>query len=228
MAPLSFHIRHEVTPDRCSEVFAAIAEGHPYQHVLQSARQETRLRQLGLITAQELSAEGQALVRLCRQKPALWGDLLHYLHYTRWTSCDPTVHGFSWLYRQFTNLLWQSTQTLVNDTFLKPTVGALIGIVEAEPAFTNAIGKQTRAGAVSLSTSSLVGTLNWLAALQPPMLTEHSFVRRFFCAPELTYWPSAGSLRSVEARLALICCFHLSGERRFVCSACSILQRWIG
>lgn len=185
MAPLSFHIRHEVTPDRCGAVLSAIAEGRPYQHVLQGDRQEARLRQLGLIAGQALSAEGQALVQVCRQKPALWGDLLHFLHYTRWSLREPTTHGFSWIYRQFTQLLWRANQALVDDAFLKPAVGALIGAVEAEPAFTDAIGSKTRAGAVSLSTASLSGALSWLDALQPPVMSGQQFTRRFFCPPEL-------------------------------------------
>lgn len=185
MAQLSFHIRHEVTPQRCGEAFAAIAEGQQYQHVVQADRQEARLRQLGLVTDQELSPEGQALAQVCRQKPVLWGEILHFLHYTRWSPLEPTAHGFSWIYRQFTQLLWHANQVLVDDTFLKPAVGTLIGTVEAESAFATSIGSKTRAGTVSLSTSSLVGALNWLAALQPPVLNEQMFSRRFFCPPEL-------------------------------------------
>src|SRR5262245_25654475 len=138
-SPLSFHIRHEVTPDRCRAVFESIVEGQPYQHVLQSDRQEVRLRQLGLVAANKLSDEGQALLQICRQKPTLWGDLLHCLHYTRWNLDNPLVHGFSWIYRQFTNLLWNTNQTNVDEAFLKPAVGVLIGMVEAEPAFEDAI-----------------------------------------------------------------------------------------
>lgn len=185
MSTLSFHIRHEVTPERCNEVFVAIAEGLHYRHVLQSDRQEARLRQLGLLTAADLSIDGQALALACHQKPALWADLLHYLHYTRWTSLDPMAHGFSWIYRQFVQLLWRANQVHVDDTFLKPAVGALIGTAEAEPAFATAIASRTRAGTVSLSTSSLIGALSWLAALQPPVMSEQHFSRRFFCPPEL-------------------------------------------
>ncbi len=124
MAPLSFHIRHEVTPDRCKAVLEAIAEGRSYQNVLQSKRQETRLRQLGLITNQHLSDTGRALVQICNQKPALWGDLLHFLHYTGWSPHEPAVHAFSWVYRQFTHLLWESNQVTVDQQFLKPDTAA--------------------------------------------------------------------------------------------------------
>ncbi len=185
MAPLSFHIRHEVTLDRCKVVLSAIAEGLTYQHVLQSDRQEARLRHLGLITNRELSAIGRALVQLCGQKPALWGDLFHFLHYTLWSPEEPTIHAFSWVYRQFTRLLWESGQVLVDENFLKPTVGTIIGMIEAEPAFVDAIKSKTRTGAVSLSTSSLAGALIWLAELQPPVMSEQQFSRRSFCPPEL-------------------------------------------
>jgi len=185
MAPLSFHIRHEVTPERCSEVFEAIAEGLPYQHILQSDRQEARLRQLGLIAGQQLSADGKVLAQVYRQKPGLWGDLLHFLHYTRWSPLEPTAYAFSWVYRQFTHLLWEDAQILVDDNYLKPAVGALINAIESDPAFADVIGSKTRAGTVSLSTASLVGALNWLAALQPPVMNGKQFSRRFFCPPEL-------------------------------------------
>jgi hypothetical protein len=132
-----------------------------------------------------LSCKGKSLAHIYREKPVLWGDLLHFLHYTRWSYLEPTAHGFSWIYRQFTRLLWQANQALVDDTFLKPAVGTLIGTVEAEPAFAAIIGSKTRAGTVSLSTSSLVGALSWLAALQPPVLDGPQFSRRFFCPPEL-------------------------------------------
>lgn len=185
MTPLSFHIRHEVTPERCSAVFEAIAEGLPYHHIIQSDRQEARLRQLGLVNRQELSADGKALAHVCRQKPALWGDLLHFLHYTRWSPLAPTSHAFSWVYRQFTNLLWEADNVLANESYLQPMVGTLIGAIEAEPAFAETIAHKTRAGTISLSTASLVGALNWLAALQPPVMNGQQFARRFFCPPEL-------------------------------------------
>jgi hypothetical protein len=73
----------------------------------------------------------------------------------------------------------------VDDAFLKPTVGALISTIEAEAAFTNVIASVTRGGTVSLSTSSLVGALNWLEVLHPPVVAEQQFERRFFCPPEL-------------------------------------------
>jgi hypothetical protein len=185
MAPLSFHIRHEVTPDRCSAVLRAVAEGITYQHVLQSDRQEARLRQLGLIADQELSTNGKALVQVCYQKPTLWGDLLHFLHYTRWSPLEPTAHAFSWVYRQFTQLLWEARDIFVDDGYLKPAVSTLISSIEAEPAFANVIESKTRAGTVSLSTASLVGALSWLAALQPAVMNEQQFSCRFFCPPEL-------------------------------------------
>lgn len=185
MATLSFHIRHEVTPDRCSAVFEAIAEGLPYQHITQGDRQEARLRQIGLVTGQELSADGRAVAQICRQKPTLWGDLLHFLHYTRWSPAEPTAYAFSWVYRRFTDLLWEETHVLADESYLQPLVGTLIGAIETDPAFADVIKDKTRTGAISLSTSSLVGVLNWLAALQPPVMNGQHFSRRFFCSPEL-------------------------------------------
>jgi hypothetical protein len=219
MAPLSFHIRHEVTPERCRAVIEAIAEGQTYQHVLQSDRQEARLRQLGLVTGQELSLEGQALAQVCRQKPVLWGEILHFLHYTRWSPREPTAHAFSWVYRQFTQLLWEANQALVDDGYLKPAVGTLIGIIESEPAFTDVIGSKTRAGTVSLSTASLIGALSWLAVLQPPVMNGQQFSRRFFCPPELMVLALSWVAQTSGGELGID--FLLSPERRkALCMLC--------
>lgn len=219
MAPLSFHIRHEVTPERCRAVFEAIAEGLPYQHIIQSDRQEARLRQLGLVAGQELSADGKALAQVCRQKPELWGDLLHFLHYTRWSPLEPTAYAFSWVYRQFTNFLWESTQVLVDESVLQPVVGALIGAIESEPAFADVIERKTRAGTISLSTSSLVGALNWLAALQPPVMNGQQFSRRFFCPPELMVLALGWVARTDGGELGID--ILLSPERRkALCMLC--------
>lgn len=182
---LSFHIRHEVSPERCQAVFEAIAAGSTYQHILQHDRQEARLRQLGLVADEQLTETGQALWTICQQKPALWGDLLHYTHYSLWQPEHPTVHGFSWLYRQFTHLLWQAHHTTIDDEFLKPAVNELIGRAEAEPAFAASIVGATRGGTVSLSPASLQGALHWLEALQPPVISEQHFECRSFCPPEL-------------------------------------------
>lgn len=219
MAPLSFHIRHEVTPERCYDVFTAIAEGLPYQHITQSDRQEARLRQLGLIESQTLSANGSALLRILQQKPSLWGDLLHFLHYTRWSPIAPTEHAFSWVYRQFTDHLWEASNVFVNENYLQPLVSALISKIEAEPAFAHMIGHKTRTGTVSLSHLSLVGALNWMAALQPPVINGQQFARRFFCPPELMFlalgWVAQTNGGEVDID------FLLSAERRqALCKIC--------
>lgn len=219
MASLSFHIRHEVTPERCKAVFQAIADGLPYQHITQSDRQKTRLQQLGLVTGRELSEDGEALARLCRKKPALWGDLLHFLHYTRWSPLKPTEYAFSWVYRQFTNLLWEATNVRVDESFLQPVVSSLIGAIEAEPAFADVIEHKTRTGAISLSTLSLVGALNWLAALWPPVLNEQHFSRRFFCPPELMVLALSWVTRTDGGELGID--ILLSPERRrALCMLC--------
>ena len=51
MAPLNFHVRHEVAPERVWGVLDAIVKGLEYEHITQSERQLRRLRQLELVTS---------------------------------------------------------------------------------------------------------------------------------------------------------------------------------
>ena len=82
---LNFHVRHEVTPERTSEVLQAIARGDTFDHVTQFERQMGRLRQLGLVTGTDLELTSLADMLLCitDAKPQLLPDLMHYIHYTR-------------------------------------------------------------------------------------------------------------------------------------------------
>lgn len=217
--PLSFHIRHEVTPERTKAVFGALAEGQPAPYVTQSSRQETRLRQLGLVAGTALTEQGSALWHICHRKPELWGDLLHVLHYTLWHSGEPTQHGYSWFYRQCVHMLWKGRQLALDDTFLKTTVASLISQADTAPYFSETIALATRGGTVSLSTASIKGVLAWLEALQPSVIEEGSFQQRSFCPPELLLLALGWVAQELEGELAID--FLLTPARRTaLCQLC--------
>jgi len=182
---LSFHIRHEVTPDRSWEVLSAIASALPYDHITQSERQETRLRQLGLLGGTVLSDDGRTIAQICEKTPAIWGDLTHYLHYSLWNPAYPLVNGLSYTYRHFADYLWEIGSVSLTESFWDPVVGFLIGEAEADPSFAGEVSAATRQGTVSLSKFSLVGATHWFRALVPTVIDEDRFSRRHFCPPEL-------------------------------------------
>lgn len=182
---LSFHIRHEVTPERSKEVFDAIGDTLPYQYVTQAERQEMRLRQLGLVVNDTYTENGKVLRLLCDKTPTLWGDLLHYHHYSLWDASFPVRNGFSWTYRHFADYLWKTGSVGLDGSFWDPVVAFLIGEIEASSCFGDKIPGATREGTVSLSRFSLVGALHWFRDLTPPVIQDELFARRHFCPPEL-------------------------------------------
>ncbi len=182
---LSFHIRHEVTSERSREVFSAIRLNAPLDHITQADRQQTRLRQIGLLDDNDLTTDGRTVDHLCERTPALWGDLLHYLHYSLWKADEPLEYGFSWTYRSFSDYLWRAGITCLDADLWEPVVGLLIGKIESIPCFSRSIANTTREGTVSLSKYSLIGATHWFRALTPPVIEREVFTRRAFCPPEL-------------------------------------------
>ncbi|MCZ7667417.1 MAG: hypothetical protein M5U34_09500 [Chloroflexi bacterium] len=132
---LSFHIRHEVTFDRTKDVFFALAREDTYEHILQNDRQLSRLRQLGLLNDESLTDFGESVFNICQRKPNLWGDLLHFCHYTLWQSQNSSENGFSWTYRAFVDYIWVVNNVQINVETLEPIVSTLINNIETEPHF---------------------------------------------------------------------------------------------
>lgn len=216
---LSFHIRHEVTPERSKEVFDAIGIFSSYDHVTQAERQETRLRQIGLVINNKFTENGEVVQRLCKKTPALWGDLLHYFHYSLWSTIQPLENGFSWTYQHFIDYLWKTGSVDLEDSFWEPVVGFLIGEVEASPFFTAEITQATREGTVSLSKFSLIGATHWLKALIPPVIENDIFTRRHFCPPELALLALGWVGRTRGGEIGID--FLLTQERReAICRVC--------
>jgi len=222
---LSFHVRHEVTYDRAKEVFFAISREEGYDHVLQANRQVTRLRQLGLLHGDTLTLLGEKVFALCELKPDLWGDLLHFFHYTLWKPENSSENGFAWTYHTFVDHIWLLNAVQINVDTLEPIVSTLINDIEAEPQF---LVEETQNAVVSLSWRSLKGVHNWLAGLVPPVIEGDQFTRRFFCPPELVILAAGWTAQQTDGELGID--FLLTPDRReIMCKVClldpSVLDR---
>lgn len=189
MSQLDFHIRHEVTPERCWAVLSAVTDGEDYSHVTQADRQVARLRQLELLTNQtgqpDVTALGQTLVEIGQQKTNLVFDLLHYLHYTRWTSAKPHLNSAFWSYQSYCHLLYDRQECILNLPFKEQIANELDIQIRSSALFGPYVEQKTRKGVVSISPNTLNGIQHWLAALTPPVIEDDTFSLRYFCPPEL-------------------------------------------
>ncbi len=216
---LSFHVRHEVTPERCYEVLNAWVMNQSYDQITQANRQLGRLRQLGLIAEDQPVNIGQITFKICQKKPTLWGDLLHFLHYTLWLETKSEENGFSWTYRAFTDYLWQKQEIKLDGDFWQPVVSTLSGQIESSPLFAQKIAAITKDGTISLSKDSLSGIINWLQALTPPVVEHNVFTRRSFCPPELTLLAAGWVAQTTEGEPGID--FLITPPRReAICRLC--------
>ncbi len=215
---LSFHVRHEVTPRRCYEVITRLRQQEALDDVTQAPRQVARLKQLNLVD-DKITPRGLDILNLCQERKVLWGDLLHFFHYTLWTRVTPEKNAYSWTYRTFTEHLWQMRAVDLQDHFWQAVVSHISGQIETGPVFEHKIATETKDGLISLSKNSLIGILHWLEALTPPVLADHYFIRRHFCPPELALLASGWVAQETEGELKID--FLLTPPRReAICRLC--------
>jgi len=182
MSKLSFHVRHEVTPERAWDVLTALAEGYSSDHIIQADRQLSRLRQLGLVeeTSISLSPMGLSLYKLGDTKRSIINEFFHFLHFTSWKPTKVQENTPFWSYRKYCEMLYERRSCTL-DSATRDAFTA-----EMNNAIYNAFGDQCyKKGALSLSTNSLSGIEHWLKALNPPAIEGNAFVLRQFCSPEL-------------------------------------------
>lgn len=187
MSKLNFHVRHEVTPDRVWSVLEAVAEGFDYEHVTQSDRQLSRLRQLDLVTSRgdlALTPRGQQVYQFGMQKPNALADLWHYLHYTHWRSAQSRENTMFYTYRAYSDLLHEKGRASLHKDMREIYTAELNGHISSEPIF-EGFETDLQKGAVSLSPNSLRGVEHWLENLSPSVIEDGHFERRHFCIAEL-------------------------------------------
>ncbi|MCU0496200.1 MAG: hypothetical protein MUF87_02475 [Anaerolineae bacterium] len=179
---LSFHVRHEVFPDRILEIIRSISDNEPIDTVVQWDRQLKRMRDFGLLTDDRtLTSIGEILLRVTLKKKIIWGELMHFLHYTTWNEASPYLNGFSWFYRTFCDYLFEQEGFKFGNTEISNRVCVQFNDqIEATEIFQPYLN-----GNPSLSANSITGIQHWLDALNPPVIVKNIFNRRNFCSPEL-------------------------------------------
>ena len=185
MTTLNFHVRHEVTPDRCWDVLYAIEQKNDYEHITQFDRQLSRLRRLDLVSKDGISIteQGAQLIRLGAHKPDLIPELFHFLHLTRWRETNPLEDTMFFTYRAYCNLLYERREVALDDE-REAIATELNQAISTVSAFADATSQMVK-GAVSLSVNSLLGVEKWLLRLSPSVITNDQFQCRHFCLPEV-------------------------------------------
>lgn len=191
---LSFHVQQNLTPERLRAILYAGADGtaDPAQLAMNCGLRVSVLekvvlpfvRQLGLFDAKSTSLTelGGRFYQLARQFPTLFSEAIHCLLYTAHVF-DSAKH-FSWAYARVVDALWTKDDCMVNGQ----TMAELVGIVvdEASQKFDVPVEK------IAFSHDSVRGVLNWLRALEPPVVESQSksnrFRRRHFCPTPLFLW----------------------------------------
>lgn len=222
MAPLNFHVRHEVTPDRVWDVLSAVERGIGIEHVVQFDRQLSRLRQLELMTPKgeaELTENGQEILRIGSRRLEVAWDLLHFIHFVRWKESNPIQDTMFFTYFEYCNLLYSKRE--VDMSAQREVLAAeMTSRITASSYFADEISKLEK-GAVSLSVNSLSGVERWLEKLMPEVIINKRFALRHYCSPELFLMALGYMTEITDAQLGIE--QPLSEDRReLLCRVCLI------
>jgi len=142
------------------------------------------VRQLGLINATGLSLTdlGAQFYQLARSCPTLFPEAVHHLLYT--THHFASDKRSSWAYAKVVDALWTSGERTLNGQ----AMAQLIGMIVDEAAQTYGVSVDQ----IAFSHDSVRGVLNWLRALEPPLVTDEGksdlFRRRYFCPVPTFLW----------------------------------------
>lgn len=190
---LPFHIQQNMTPESLRVILNLCRDGKgtadqvahalgiqvgTVQHILPF------IRQLGLLKPRDLllTDTGVRLEPLSERNPSLLAEAVHHILYT--THVFDAAKRFSWAYAVVADILWTGEVQVLDEKAKSQIVGRVAQ--RAEEVF------RVPADRVAFSRHSVRGAVNWLRALDPPVITgtrrTDSFRRRFFCSPITTLW----------------------------------------
>jgi hypothetical protein len=190
----SFHIQQNLSVERLQAILEVGAEGAADMTQL-AAKCELAasvlerivlpfVRQSGLLCASGLSLSrlGIQFSQLTHHSPALLPEAMHCLLYT--THVFDPAKRFSWAYARVVDALWESDAYVLDGQATARLVGMVVE--EASQAFGVPIEK------IAFSRDSIRGVLNWLQALEPPVIEStgksNCFRRRHYCPPLAFLW----------------------------------------
>lgn len=189
-----FHVRHDLQPALTAELLrlllvAPVGRTEPELHEMAvelgyklRARSDYRkllqsLTELDIITTEHrtftLTQMGRTIANLVSYQYELLPEFIHFLYYTAFDYS--AQKRFSWSYRVICQTLWQgSPYNIIPDRLVNIVTQAAVHEFDAE--------------AISFSSQSVSGVLNWLLAMTPPCMIRRdktlTFERRIYCPIE--------------------------------------------
>ncbi len=194
MKRLSFHIQQNLTPARLKAVLrlagdsAEGVEQVPSEIGLAPSVIEKVVlpfvRQSGLLESRDMSltALGRQFEEISQHSEMLLAEAMHHLLYT--THAFHQDRHFSWAYARVVDALWASGERVLDGN----TNSELVSIVVEGAARGLGVPVQQ----IAFSHDSVRGVLNWLQALDPPIVIVEGkrriFRRRYFCPVPAFLW----------------------------------------
>jgi hypothetical protein len=187
-----FHVEHNARPDIVQVILNCAQSGDKERLLLETDKSPSTvqrmlpmIRRLGLLCegkAFAITELGERMVTLSYHFPALLPEAMHCLLYT--THVFDPAKRFSWAYARVVDALWESDAYVLDGQATARLVGMVVE--EASQAFGVPIEK------IAFSRDSIRGVLNWLQALEPPVIEStgksNCFRRRHYCPPLAFLW----------------------------------------
>ncbi len=187
---LPFHIQHNTTPVYLQKVLSLVTEGDCTVEKLSSSQRLAKdtagkilrfLRQIGVLDGWRLSEFGERLRQLGQTHPDLLAEAVHVHLYTlHWTQPDAY---FSFAYATICDWLWERGEWKLDGRSVSQLVSVVVDAAEQL--------YKVDASQIAFSTNSVRGALNWLRALNPPVLTRSGgeiFKQRPTCPVQTLLW----------------------------------------
>ncbi|MBI3950592.1 MAG: hypothetical protein HY314_09075 [Acidobacteria bacterium] len=187
-----FHVEHNARPEIVRVILHCARNGDKERLAVETGkslrtieRMLPMIRQMGLLHDGNTFATtelGERVAMLIQQSPALFPEVVHHLLYTAHTF-DETKRR-SWAYARVVNALWGGGERALDGKAKAQLVGTVVD--EAAQTFNIPIEQ------IVFSDDSVRGVLNWLRALDPPVVNSEGrtdlFHRRYFCPPPMFLW----------------------------------------
>jgi len=187
-----FHVEHNARPEIVQVILNCAQSGDKERLLLETDKSPSTvqrmlpmIRRLGLLCegkAFAITELGERMVTLSSHFPALLPEAMHCLLYT--THVFDPAKRFSWAYARVVDALWESDACVLDGQATARLVGMVVE--EASQAFGVPIEK------IAFSRDSIRGVLNWLQALEPPVIEStgksNCFRRRHYCPPLAFLW----------------------------------------
>jgi hypothetical protein len=187
-----FHVEHNARPEIVQVILNSAQSGDKERLLLETDKSPSTvqrmlpmIRRLGLLCegkAFAITELGERMVTLSYHFPALLPEAMHCLLYT--THVFDPAKRFSWAYARVVDALWESDECVLDGQATARLVGSVVEA--ASQAFGVPIEK------IAFSRDSIRGVLNWLQALEPPVIEStgksNCFRRRHYCPPLAFLW----------------------------------------